>query len=445
MKVMAVMSVPTLKTLMTERQWEQDWPAHDPATHQAVPADWNTVVLGSQSLPSGLDQVAKLLKRDRGAHPTIRQLREVIAALTEWNQWAEDILTFPATLSAFGAALAAGLDQERSTKIKEQSRAVAVCYPELSWAALNTDPALRTRLSSDLVQALWPTPPAQPEVPQPPALGAAVPVPAPSTATRTTPSPGASVRAPTSAPPAGPRTSAREDAAHAPRTYDTEARWPREKLLPIVHGAGQNPTALVSQSLDEALRHHYNATTKNNPAVAHTWTEDVLLPALMSLKAPELKDLMAYWPNSFQCEVKNPLDLVKKGLFWAQLRDAEPDAQRLLVQNVLPVVVKTDNWTIEDRLRMLRVMLSYTKNKAELFEQRLDLWQRWGGNLNEPGVLAKDRQAASEEDAFDSSSAAKSALDWIREQNVPVWNQWLAQRDAAPEASGPSVRRQRMR
>lgn len=415
------MSNPTLKALMSERPWEQDWPVQDSQARAAVhlPEKWraglDALFIGSDHLRS-VDPVAHLLRGTPEAAPTVRQLRQVLDGFDKWNAWAEDHLTFPPSLAAFGAALAAGLS-DKNTVLREQTQTVVCCYPELSWAALSASPALLEKVPASMLEHWRPAP--VPVAPVVPAQAPAVPVTAaPSTA------------APVTKPPAASRPAPREEAGHRARSYDHEARWVREKLLPVVRESQGNPSALVSQSLDEALRGHYNATRPT------PWVEEVLLPALMGLKAGELKELMAYWPNSARYEVKNPVELVNQPLFWAQLRDAEPDSQRMLVHNVLPLVIQSDNWTTEDRLRMLRIMMAYAKNKQELFDQRLDLWQQWGGNLHEKGVLNKDRQAAQNEDEFGASSAAKSALDWMREQNVPLWNQWLARQPSeSPHAT----------
>lgn len=378
----------SLSELMKERHWEQDWPVGIQAA-QAMPTDW----AGAQGLPEQSAAVAQLLA-GHTAHPTVVTLRRTLADIDAWNEWAQHHLTYPPTARAMGTALVQGLSEETGRIINDLTRQVVGLYPALSWAAFEVVADTLGALPEKLRAEWWPKPAVEPK-------------PAPST-----PEPAeASVAAPA------------PNATRSAAGRNHAARWIRDQLLPIARSKKSAP--LLLQEMDEAIKHHFNATARPD------WAEDVLLPSLMALTGDELADLMPHWPPAARYPLAKPIDTMSKPKFWAQLRDAEPAAQKILVTTALKQVIQSDDWSTEDRLRMLRQMLGFVRTNRDGFEQRVELWKSWGGNLHEKGVLARDRAEEAETSAFGTSAAAKSGLDWIAEQPHEMWKAWVADQAAA--------------
>jgi hypothetical protein len=420
----------TLNELMTERLWEQDWPVIETGIALSMPTGW-------PGLSHSEDQaeVKNLLAKER-AHPTVLGLRTALEDIDKWNDWANQYLTYPATVIGMGKALAEGLKPGTGRNINDLTHRVIGLYPQMSWAVFNAVPNLVKELPAEWREKGWPTPVVKPAS----VAAGVVPAPAevvlPENAPAPMSAPAYSGATPVHPPASASRAAEKTEASPAQRTEAAQkraARWIREQLLPIARRTDAAP--LIIQDMDEAIKLHLNATLRPD------WAEEILLPSLMALNGDELGELMIHWPPSARYALTNPLETVAKPRFWAQLREADDGARQKLVSDVLPRVIRSEDWSSEDRLRMLRQMLGFVKSDRANFEQRIELWEKWGGNLHEKGVLAKDRAAQSEEDsAFGTSPAAKSGMDWIAEQPHEMWKAWLADRQAA-EKQAPSTRR----
>lgn len=408
----------SLAELMKDRPWEQDWPIEIQAS-KASPEQWLNGV-GQVPDSAELPAIAALLNGKPG-HPTVKALREAIEDLDRWNEWASQFLTFPPTAQGMGKALVMGLTAAAGRDINERTQRVMHLYPDLSWSALEAVPDQVPQLDAALRQKWWPTPSpvARPSAPSPADPVPARPAAAPPRASNPAPTStaGAAVPSPATASAPRPRTE---------RPHGTEARWLRDQVLPLVRKDGNS--TLIAQEVDAAIKRHFHSTMRPN------WAEEILIPSLMALKANEMAELMPHWPSGARYEISNPIEFIQQPRFWAQMRDAEPDAQSRLVSDVLPRVIRSEDWTTEDRLRMLRLMLSFVRANRSSFEQRIELWENWGGKLEEKGVLESDRAADSEMDSFGTSQAPKSGLDWIRESELPMWKDWVQDHDRARAA-----------
>jgi hypothetical protein len=193
------------------------------------------------------------------------------------------------------------------------------------------------------------------------------------------------------------------------------------------------------QALDQALKRLQASTAQSH------WFEEVLLPGLLALPPADLLELQDVWPPHARYVLADPVGLMKNSKFWAGLRDAGPVAQKMLSEDWLPRLVASDEWSPTDRIRMLRFMVAYVKTDRPLFEQRLGLWQAWGGQLNESAQLPHEHTAPDEGSAFSAPAVqSKSALQWLDEQGVPMWSEWAAQqRSASPPVSPRRSPRQR--
>lgn len=383
-----------LSELLAARSWERDWPVGNRSPN-ALPESWGVPSCDAPDL-------GPIFAGGPAAPVSIQVLRQALAHLDVWNNWAASDLTFPPTTRGLAQALVKGLGSDAPLDIQEITPRLLQWYPLMAWAALDANRDLADRLPTKLREAWWPAPAAAPE----------------------------------SASATGSNRSERSGRSRRERPTREEPRfnWLRDTVVPLAQRDGLAP--LIAQEVGEAIKRHHNHTACAN------WGERVLLPALMTLNESDLGHVMRHWPSDLRFAVDDPVDMVKQGRFWALLRDAEPAAQARLVNDALPRVLVTDEWSAEDRLRMLRHMLGFAKNNRAAFEQRLALWQNWGGDLDERGVLSKDR-AADPGNEFEVSSATKSGLDWIREQDVPIWNQWLADRfptEPAPRRPSPRPR-----
>lgn len=419
----------SLAELMKDRSWEQDWPIEIQAS-KAAPGQWLNGV-GQVPESAELPAITALLN-GRSAHPTVKALREAIEDLEQWNGWAAQFLTFPPTAQGMGKALVMGLTAAAGRDINERTQRVMHLYPDLSWSALEAVPDQVPQLDAALREKWWPTPTpvARPSAPPAPSSASGPTRPGAVTQPVVATAPTAGSGAPS---PAAPR-------PRAERPHGTEARWLRDQVLPLVRKDGNS--TLIAQEVDAAIKRHFHSTMRAN------WAEEILIPSLMALKANEMAEIMPHWPSGARYEISNPIEFIQQPRFWAQMRDAEPDAQSRLVSDVLPRVIRSEDWTTEDRLRMLRLMLSFVRTNRSSFEQRIELWENWGGKLEEKGVLESDRAADSEMDSFGISQAPKSGLDWIRESELPMWKEWVRDHEqarAAKAESTPDIANERRR
>ena len=158
------------------------------------------------------------------------------------------------------------------------------------------------------------------------------------------------------------------------------------------------------------------------------WFEDIFVHGLCGLNEDELQQVKNIWSGNLNATFHHPSATMKNSSFWRSLGSMSTPSRRMLMQDVLPHLVDTSLWSFKERYYMLQGMLEQAKERSWLFEERLDFWQALGGVLTEEGPVGTEGDLL-------MASPAKTAQDWIEEQNIPQWNESLQKRMSPPSST----------
>lgn len=175
----------------------------------------------------------------------------------------------------------------------------------------------------------------------------------------------------------------------------------------------ESQPALARQMLDQQLK----SALSSNKGNAWTWFDRTVFPELIKLPVEDLNLLLNTWPPHNRFVPDSPAEWVDQTRFWVLMRDAGPDRREVLANGGLANVVNLDRTDSSTRFDMATKMFPFSSKKAELFRQRLRLWQSFGGDLDEP--VAVD---AGDVDLSSASKAPQTVRQWIEEQNDPEWD-----------------------
>lgn len=431
----------SLRQRLEGRSWEQDWPNTPPGV--ALPTfDWVGVLAldpfeQTEAKHRGLAvrQMAQMPALLQGrAHDPLPQaiVHRHLDALEAWNASVTWQATWPPTLEGLGRAIATSITPGNARQTADSLLGVCVflnAYPELAWAAIQATPKWKRQA---LPEAWFEVKEVAPPAAEPPAIASAEkpPIkspPAPSVeAPSVLPSDSKGVTPPGAVPPAAKRARS-EPSRPAPKA----APWLAHLLTDLSTSSQAQP--LLRQRFDSEIK------TQRQSAGA-SWFEDEFFPAVAQLSPALLKVMLRNWPDGLHFSPADPIGWVKGNALWGQLRDAH-ESKPILMQQVLPRVVDTRGWTDVSRVLMLRFMVSYAKHDPEVFAQRMALWQSWGGRLDMKAPKARDQGDEAEGNMFDMSRHQTTVLDWIRAQDVPMWNTWTEGKvtEAPMHASMPSA------
>lgn len=391
---------PSLRDRLDARLWSADWPvmAASPvvdASHLPAAGWW-------ESWPD-VWASAQALEGHRSV--SLGSAHAFLDRLERWTQSHQQQLTWPPTDRGFAQALVTSLAARDPDALAVLAHCPGGCLAILeAHSDLAADiPDHSKSLITSLRRLVFPAPATL----VPPVSASASVSPTASSA----PSPEREPR---------PRT---EPPAAAPHLVS----WLKDLVLELRESGGN--AAVKSARIDEAFKH----LRLSERADAHKgWFEEVLLPVLAQQDAVDLKALLDNWPSHHHFGVGDPVSFAGAPRLWAILRDA-PAPDVLLAQG-LPQWVDSASWSFEQRYAMLEPMFKLVRTNEKKFRQRLALWEGWGGNLDQEGVLGSCAPA----DVFAAAPEPVSARGWFLSQKIPMWNEVL-EAPAAP-ASSPRSR-----
>lgn len=405
----------SLRERLEKRAWENDWPSL-PSDAVLPPAHWLEALplnlfedVSARYRPLAEQSFAQFPSIVNGqSHAPLPQavLERYLDALDTWNHAVRWQATWPPSLEGLGSAIAASAKPDFKHASTEVTLGLALllhAYPKLAWASIQSLPTWKRKtLPEAWFQEIEPT--LAPSAPSEDETSAPTPSPAPVAAPVAEPAPQPSQRA--EPPPS--------------------ALWLQGVLQDLKDA--QAPQPLLRQRLDAEIKQHRQAHPRAD------WFEAEFFPALLHQPMDLLRVMLRNWPDDLSFTVDDPVAWVKTRGFWQQLQAAE-DTQALMMRQVLPRLVDTRHWSDMTRVVLLRFMVNYTKHDPQAFEQRMDLWQAWGGRLDQNGRLPKD--PVPETSGF-SAQQPTTVLDWIREAQVPAWNAWCQRQSALMDESGMS-------
>lgn len=179
-----------------------------------------------------------------------------------------------------------------------------------------------------------------------------------------------------------------------------------------------SPTSVVQkETLDRMFKRDALARKGAGEEASNYWFEDVLLPGLCGLNKSQLQQLHAIWPDHFRPTFNHPVLSMRNPNFWRSLNCMKYADRQYLVQQVLPDVVDTSLWSFRDRFEMFQSMVDKAP-QGWMFEERLNMWLRWGGDIHEEGVV-------SDEGDLLSPAPMLSVRSWVESQDQPAWSDVL--------------------
>lgn len=212
-------------------------------------------------------------------------------------------------------------------------------------------------------------------------------------------------------------------AAEEPASVIQLREWLQAALMASM---ADKPEGILQEEFDETLKRHA-AEKALNARVLSNWVEYDVFPAVAGLPAPLLQRFTQVWPESHTSSFGNPERTLSTKRFWAILEDVKSPAREVMFEEVLPKLINTDQWDSPLRFNLAKHMLSWTFRRPEAFEERLQLWLRWGGRFNDaPAVVIPENHGR-----FTSATPELETVEsWIRAQNNPEITQILERNQA---------------
>ncbi len=380
-----------LPSRISQAIWAVEWPSG---------AEFGTgTPLARQSIPHNLewpwDRAQGVLAALSGAGEPVQLdvAHQFLDGLETWTRNNRALLTWPPTAQGFANAL---VHSARTNDVGVV--AVLAAYPDfchqMMEQAREVDPSLPSLSGLFGRQAPARRYEARPSAP-------------PAGAPQAT-APEAEAPAPVSSPVAAERPARPE---RAPRPAPTP---PAPFVLEWVDAIKkESQPALARQMLDQQLK----STLSANKGNAWTWFDRTVFPELVKLPVEDLELLLNTWPAHNRFTPEAPAEWVDQTRFWVLMRDAGPERREVFASGGLANVVNLERTDAATRFDMATKMFPFASKKAELFRQRLRLWQSFGGDLDEP--VAVD---AGDVDLSSASKAAQTVRQWVEEQNDPEWD-----------------------
>ena len=197
----------------------------------------------------------------------------------------------------------------------------------------------------------------------------------------------------------------------------------------------QKRLSLPSAAIRELWNRYIKSDIIENKGIgehaANYWFEDIALPALCTLNIRQLEKIVEYWPEHSKVTWNSPENSMENPLFWRAIRSLKQPERNFMLENLLPSLVISDNWSFKNRFKMLSSMVDRTKDHGWLFEERLKLWISWGGNLDLSESVV---DYSSEQQSVFVIPKTQSARQWLIEQKNPLWTDILINK-FAPQIS----------
>lgn len=176
--------------------------------------------------------------------------------------------------------------------------------------------------------------------------------------------------------------------------------------------------SLLLYEFDEKIKNEIIKTKGVGELAKNYWLEDYLLPALTKLSRDNQQLLINHWPKTQILTFNNPVKALSSRDFWISIREMDYLDRKFFMESTLSTIINTEEWSHQQRFEMLSPMILYVKKYPSLVKERLKLWIKWGGNLEEE-VLVK---TPNEEDFFANKQTAK---EWLEKNTQLSINEML--------------------
>lgn len=405
---------------ISQAVWSVEWPSG---------AEFGTgIPLAKSAVPSNLEWpldraqgVLAALSGDGAAVP-LDVAHQLLDSLETWTRNNRALLTWPPTPTGFANAL---VHSARANDISVV--AVIASYPDFCKRML--DQARELEPSLPTLGGLF-----GPRASERRYERRAAVTPAP------TPAEGSSV--PAASTPAAPSEPA-PSSAKAPAAERPAERSPRGERAPKPAPAPpaqfildwvslikkEDQPALARQKLDQEIK----SALAGQSGGAWAWFDRTVFPELAKLPTGDLELLVNTWPSHNRFTPDAPVEWVDQTRFWVVMRDAGPERREILANGGLANVVNFERTDASERFEMATKMFPFSSKKADLFRQRLRLWQSFGGDLDEVVAAPVDDVSLSL-----ASQEPQTVRQWVEQHNDAEWDSVLEslRREVVVESEG---------
>lgn len=388
----------SMPKFMKDKPWRSAWPEDIIETVEttAVPdVSWKGQV-------AKYKRVFQAMMGVEGVNSSLSEISDLTRKMERWSDRHAVYFSWPPTMEGWARAVWATLGEPQGKD-------------DMAWLLAGYGPSLRLALSERPGPASWAI-----------SLQAAL---APAIVKDSVAAPPAS--SPTVAAPVAP-TEAPARAVPRKRPVETvvakpQFEEPKEVLetrawissLLSEFASSSAPQGLLIEKLDREVKERVENRSQAGQKREAGWLEYELLPAIAALPSEKLDLLVDLWSVSHSKSFIDPQKTLSGKRFWAILEHIEDPARGVFVNRVLPKLIDSSEWSSSTRYKLATEMLAWTKNRPDAFEERLALWQSWGGRLEDAEAVP-----VTEGNRFNKASAPPDTVEaWIRANNIAAWNQ----------------------
>jgi hypothetical protein len=385
---------------MKDKTWRSAWPEDivEVVENSALPdVSWKGQIAKYR-------RVFQAMMGVEGVNSSLSEISDLTRRMERWSDRHDVYFSWPPTMEGWSRAVWATLGEPQGKD-------------DMAWLIAGYGPSLRLALSERPSPTSW-------SVSLQAALAPAIIVkdslpvaPAPQSNPPT-----ASHVAVTDASPRAPRrrsidaASAKSHFEESKEVLETRA-WISLLLKEFINSDA--PQGLLIEKFDREIKDRVEARAQSGQKREAGWLEYEFIPAIAALSAEKLETLVDLWSVSHSKSFIDPQKTLSGKRFWAILEGIEPPARGIFVNQVLPKLIDSSEWSSSTRYKLATEMLAWTKARPEAFEERLSLWQSWGGRLDDA-----EAAPASDGNRFSKVTTTPETVEaWIKGNNVPAWNQ----------------------
>lgn len=381
--------------MMSEKPWRSSWP-------DSISEDGNETTLPDVPWKGQIARYRKVfqaLNGKEGASCSVSDARELLQRMEQWSERHASYFSWPPSQDGWARAVWATMEEPQGKE-------------DLAWLWAVYGPAVRLALSEKPAPQSWAASLLRAaEVSTTASLPPAAPAASPTRATKEA--------APVESVPLTkePLPKEREASPEVKRTRE----WIEGLLSEL--SASKEPDGVISEKFDRAIKEAIENHTYEGANRIAGWIEYSFLPAIVSLDHAKMSMLADLWPTSQSRSFIDPQKTVSSKRFWAVLEEVSDEARPVLVGRILPTIIDSSEWSSSQRYSMAVEMLSWTKRRPAVFQERLRLWQAWGGRMDDAEAVS-----APEGNMFSKAHPPQETVEsWIKKQDIPEWNKALAQ------------------
>lgn len=405
-------------------QWEALWPKRVPEHEAFSVAECSAEFQRLWKSDSDILTVMTTDTTDKNVGlVSLASIRQFAQRLEKWMTCAhtEENMTLPPSVSGFHRAIAAEIETNPSTQLENGCIAVALAIVRPGDVARALRAIPEDKLSNDwkkIRTQIAPyrfsdKPEAKKEQPAP-----TIAAPQPVAADRGAAAP----QVDTPVENVGKAKTAEKTKAPRKEDFPDKQKAEGEKWVGWLKALEEFPSRPVKiEAMNGFIKKEVAAHKGTGPEALNYWFEDVALPALCTLPVETLKEVLDVWPPHTEVSFNDPVRTMSSPRLWRDLRLMKYAARSFVLDDLLPQLMDTSAWTDEQRLEMFKHMTNTTQRHDWLFEERVRLWLKWGGNLDAEVVLP------SQSDSVFDTVKTQSVRQWVAQEGVATWDTVMAQ------------------